>query len=81
MTTTTTTTTNIDVDDNDNIFKGNSEFNESWEIKRGLSGSGNLARPLTITKEKSHVSLRDVLGIRSLVRTCQLLLEELDDVI
>ena len=54
MTTTTTTTTDIDVDDNDNIFKGNSEFKRSWEIKRGLSGSGNLALPCHPGEDISH---------------------------
>ena len=33
-----------------------------------------------IIKEKSHVSLQNVLGILALVRTCHLFLEELDDV-
>ena len=34
-----------------------------------------------IIKEKSHVSLQNVLGILALVRTCHLFLEELDDVV
>ena len=46
-----------------------------------VRSSGNLARPLSvIIKEKSHVSLQNVLGILALVRTCHLFLEELDDV-
>ena len=46
-----------------------------------VCSSGNLARPLSvIIKEKSHVSLQNVLGILALVCTCHLFLEEPDDV-